>query len=397
MKKIFLCIAFIPVLFTGCQESSLSPSEEEDGNYASEYFVPKSTAEEVATAFLNRNILKSTKSAFGATEKVVSESFSLKDEESEAYLHAVNYEGGGFVLVSADTRLEPVLAYSEEGYFDDSEVAYPGGLIFWLSSVKEQIQDLRNREELPVEDVKAKWDIHLAPLTKLPPPEDPPFTLDSIIQPLLTTHWHQQSSYNNQLPFASCLNGVHISAGCVPVAIAQILRYNQYPTTYQWSQMPDIGASTQTQALFLNIYNYLNSDGAIVLTCDASTGNTSTGVPVSYNVGNFLKNKFNYSSATQASYNDQNVKSEIYGLHPVIIRGGYSSGGTYHGHAWVCDGLHEWYTGSLIYLFFHFNWGWGGNTVTPNYDGWYSFHSAVTIGGNTYNQNLQMVYHIRKN
>ena len=44
------------------------------------------------------------------------------------------------------------------------------------------------------------------------------------VGPLLTTAWHQDAPFNNHTPI---INGEHAPAGCVPIAIAQVVNYHQ--------------------------------------------------------------------------------------------------------------------------------------------------------------------------
>ncbi|MDR1652791.1 MAG: Spi family protease inhibitor [Prevotellaceae bacterium] len=69
----------------------------------------------------------------------------------------LNYEGGGFILLSADKRSEPVLAYSYESSFPLNETDMPIGLQEWTESAIEQIKELRNQAW--VDDyVSERWD-----------------------------------------------------------------------------------------------------------------------------------------------------------------------------------------------------------------------------------------------
>lgn len=392
MKKYGLLFVLLVFLSTACQENTMR-LEEAIVETSSEYSVSQDMAEKVAVNFFNRNKTVLTKSDYSAVDKEIEESYPLKDEKSKAYLYVVNYEDGGFALVSSDNRMDPVLAYSDDGYFDENVAAEQGGLMFWLSCVKEYTQELRESDEVADEATSAEWNKYAQPLTKaITPPTDPCANLLNVtVGPLLTTQWHQRDAFNGLLPVLACGPNGRIRAGCTVIAIAQTLKYYQYPSSYQWSQMPATSANTQTQSLILNIYNYIKGVGKI-----SSADCNGTSVPSSYDLGSVFKNAFGYKSGTQATYNYSTVKSELSYSHPVILRGGYLQNGDYTGgHDWVCDGYHAWEacagTSVAGYLTFHFNWG----AVDGINNGWYNFGNFL-VGGNLYNQQLKMVYNIRK-
>lgn len=49
---------------------------------------------------------------------------------------------------------------------------------------------------------------------------------------LLKTHWHQDNPYNNSLNADQPL-------GCVTIAVGQIMKYHNYPTSFNWAAMPN--------------------------------------------------------------------------------------------------------------------------------------------------------------
>ena len=64
-------------------------------------------------------------------------------------------DGEGFVIVAADDRVKPILAYSTEGYFNPNDVA--DGFSFTLSSFQEEIQYVRNHNLEATPDIIAEW------------------------------------------------------------------------------------------------------------------------------------------------------------------------------------------------------------------------------------------------
>ena len=67
---------------------------------------------------------------------------TINDKNGMPAFHITNYEKGGFVILSADIRMGPVLSISDIGSFNLSD-EYPEGLNKWMSNVKENIEILR--------------------------------------------------------------------------------------------------------------------------------------------------------------------------------------------------------------------------------------------------------------
>ncbi len=229
--------------------------------------------------------------------------------------------------------------------------------------------------------VKYQWEnIDLSNFAGKNPPEDGGCVSEmEIVNPLLSTIWGQECGFNSLLQLSSCTPSYlcgHVYAGCVPIAIAQVMRYYQYPTYYNWSNMP-INTATNTTAQFIkNIHNALGTN--IHYYC------TDTGVSQTYDISALIRNSFGYSSAGWDDYNSNTVKLNLRANKPVILTGG--------GHAWVADGFKNskicYEEGAVWYLKFHMNWGWNGD-----YNGWYSFNN-FNPNGNNYNSDLQMIYNI---
>ena len=66
------------------------------------------------------------------------------------------------------------------------------------------------------EPIARKWYLSLLPNIK------------TEVKPLLTTRWEQGSPYNNNCPVAPSSSN-HCLTGCVATAMAQVMRFYQYP------------------------------------------------------------------------------------------------------------------------------------------------------------------------
>lgn len=66
-----------------------------------------------------------------------------KKTTTQPVSYIFNYEEGGYSIISADNRIEPILAIVEQGPGIDRKSNLPGGLILWMKATKDQIQNIR--------------------------------------------------------------------------------------------------------------------------------------------------------------------------------------------------------------------------------------------------------------
>lgn len=253
--------------------------------------------------------------------------------------YVINYIENGFVILSSDIRVQPILAYSENRNFDVNEDnEYPTGLQFWIEDTKNQISDIQKSNLKQTDEIKQVWkDVQITnPSLFL---KDPPIgcyehTETTTIGPLLSSKWFQDGGFNDALPYINC-NGssFQVYAGCVPIALGQVMKFYEYPKNYNWSSMPLTYATTTTANFIKDIHNAIGVlfPGNPFYQCNA------TGVSSSANMGTVLKNQFGYSSANWSNYDYNTVKNNLNYNRPVILSG---DNGTV-GHMWVCDGYRQ--------------------------------------------------------
>ena len=376
------------------------------------------SAKTVATHFLAGRNGTVSRSAQHANIAYVG---TFHDESSRQAIPSyfiINTEGG-FVILSADDRIEPILGYSTEGTFDSDNI--PSNMLAFLDGFSSQIKAyLQNAPSMPNE-ATAKW-------TSLMRDDYRPFsTKGAVIGPLLETTWDQNYPYNYFCPTdanatSQAANG-HTYAGCVATAMAQMIRYWEYPeygvgskayqcnnatatagaygdygtlqanfggTHYLYSIMPNSISSTSPDAQITQVALLTYHCGVSVEMMygpNASSAGT-------YYATNALAQYFKYSTTygtltpqykSRGSYSDNDwinlLKSELNEWRPVI----YSGRGSYGGHAFICDGYDD-------QGYFHFNWGWSGShngyfilsSLNPGYYDFNNDHGIIIqIQGNT--------------
>ena len=403
MKYLIILTLFGILLFSCSQEEQVDQHLEQE----SLSLIKEDRAIEIAknVIFKSDILSKSRNNKIAISKKQIREILPVQDENSKNVFYIINYENNGFIILSADNRISPILAYSDKDEFRTNSESYPSGLVEWLSLTKNSIKSIREKNNQQSIEMKQEWESFST--QRLVEPDDPNDCDNEFEQvgPLLSTTWNQRCGFNDFMPTMSCnVPCGHAYAGCVPVAIAQVMRFHEYPTNYNWSNMPNNSGSTTTASLINDIHNAItvnifgNEYPAVSYSCDG------TGVDKDYNTAGVFTNKFGYSTANQGAYNSETVKQQLRWKRPVILGGGRNDGWWIFndytdGHMWVCDGFRRTKScmfddyGNLIgavgYLYFHMNWGWGGNE-----NGWYAFNN-FNPGNNTFNYQVKMVYNIK--
>ena len=326
-----------------CQDKQDSSPQLVAQENTSEFFVNEDMAKTVAQNFMRKTnpSLKSTKNY--KLEKI-------KDEMGEELIYVINFDEGGFVLMPADNRIEPILAFSENNYFETKNVEQINGVGLWVSDTKEGIKKIKQSKEPQSEVMKELWKKYLTKFRlkdEGDPPDDPCVNSSTTVGPLISTLWCQNHNFNSDCPTEAwvenrwgCsadfddqdlyLNG-RARAGCVAVALGMIMNYHEYPTSYNWSQMPqdnfpwDLYGNSVVADL---LYDIGLSSVDMRYKCDISEADDVDAVSA-------LENDFGYSiSVTLSGYNINTTISEISYGRPVYFSGVKDG----KGHAWVCDG-----------------------------------------------------------
>ena len=317
-----------------------------------------------------------------------------------------NEDGKGFVIIAADDCVTPILGYSYDNNFAAENL--PPNLKGWLDGYAEQIQAAVEMKLTATEEIRTEWEC-------LQQSKNLPIKSETAVSPLITTFWDQSYPYNKYCPYNS-LTGEYTATGCVATAMAQIMRYWNFPvhgygshsyndwfygqisanfgnTNYQWSSMPSrlYSNSSQTQ---------INAVAILMFHCGVSVemnyGIDGSDASIIYNgyngynnycAENAFKNYFGYSSSLHGRKKNDHSESEwIYQLkteldnYRPILYGGQGSGG----HAFVCDGYN-------YYNYFHFNWGWSGQGQGTNNDTYYYINNLNPLSHNFSNSQVAIM------
>lgn len=395
-------------------------------------------AKEIAAAFFPGSSTTRGGDDF-SVDVVLSSRYQLRGEDStgagmvDTMLYVLNLpDSGGYFLVAGDTRVGEVLAANIEGHLDleSLEAEHPmrdflgrlPGFIFGRVIDFDNIGGgtgfchYCNRagcpggcasDPRPRKLVKSWYDSD-GDLVEYVTTE-----YKRLLKPLVRVEWHQRLPYNCEAPL---INGDRALAGCVPIALAQLMYRHQFPDrignkTIQWDVITD---KKPFGDIYIPIVNpcrddYLLPDrhpddgGNIHKTqkdiIDGHIGGTDFRVRrreigtllrtigdeigVKWGVNGtsgysedalkFLK-KIGYSLDTDlVKYDSLAVMKSLEKGNPVYIRGDPTDGNR-PGHAWLIDGYEirehicslvrisdGWSKRSIrsVKAYLHFNWGWG--------------------------------------
>ena len=379
--KFYILATLLFPLFSCEKESKYDLNE----NAINSHYVSKEKAIDVANTFFKKFVNNSDASRNLDVEKEIETICTVKNVDNDDVLYSINYIDGGYVLVAADDRTSPIRAFSEESSFIIDNETLPDPVIEWLEYEKEAIKIIKDNNLTQMLEIEAEWDYLDKTIQQTSPCSNSIFKKE----PLLTTNWGQGAGYNNLTPLIC--SGVRAPTGCVPTAMAQILKYHSKPHSYfDYNQMDDHIGMFETQKLMLGVGL---SVGVIYNCAETSlSGNNSS------NIVNTFKGFFGYSDARLNYYVPQFVFNNINANLPVLLTGQGDSG-----HAWVADGT--WYIvlrspdsngncATLGFRFLHMNWGWGRSGVFSNApNGWFN-ENNFNPSNMTYNYNRKMIYNI---
>ena len=283
-----------------------------------------------------------------------------KREKAAAY-YAFNIgDNDGFVIVSGDDSLTELVGYSDNGSFDPDNM--PDNMRSWLKTYSDYVASVQSGKS------KAKRQ-KLGNVTTI------------VVRPFVTTEWNQGEPYDRLTPLLD--NGAHCATGCVATAMAQVMKYYEWPergegsNSYEYDPYGtvsmDFSQSVYDWENMLDIYSsYYDEEGNIVP--EYNDGQAGAVAKLMYDCGisvnmmygessgaydpaipNAFKSHFKYKSDIYYRDNMSSKEfmdvllSELDEKRPVLICGAGLGGG----HAFVGDGYDS-------NNFVHINWGWGG-------------------------------------
>jgi uncharacterized protein (DUF2141 family) len=282
---------------------------------------------------------------------------------STPLFYAYGTAGKSFVLVSADDALKPILAYSDQAGFDTSNLS--PATAYWLKGYEKEIEAFLENPKPVAPGIAGSWGAlaqgrsgqSTAAATK--------------VAALVTTQWSQSPYVNERVP-----NQVY--TGCVATAMAQIMKFWNYPargegshsyvhplygplsadfgaTTYNWQDMPNTVTGSNWSVATLMLHAGISVDMAYGANASSAWVNSDRSHDRSSE--DAFKTNFGYKGSLKTKFRrdfdltawQTLLTTELNAGRPVL----YAGEGTNVNHAFICDG----YDANGL---FHINWGWGG-------------------------------------
>ncbi len=315
--------------------------------------------------------------------KTVMSANSVQYQNQTVY-YEIRFEEGGWAIIAADDKAQPIIAYSLEGDLPDAST-YPDHISSWMNGYKKQMVSI-------IEDNT---------LTTDPDWRDDGETLQlkttaTEVDPLISVKWNQGSGFNQYCPEDEDGPGGHAYVGCVAVAMAQAMYVSRYPTspqgkkTYFHSTYGTLTVNYDNQPDYdwenMSIKSGDTENARLLYHCGVAVemqyGASGSGAYTS-NVAGALKAFFDFSADCKfiSRYDDDDewvalLNEELDKGRPIIYAGDANDGTS--GHCFNIDG----YDQSGLY---HVNWGWGGSN-----NGYFTIN-LLKDGNYDYTQNQEIV------
>ncbi len=319
---------------------------------------------------------------------------NINDEESNTLFYVFHLTPSGYIVVSANKNLPPIIAYSFLSPFYDKSSDEELLKNILITDVKLRLENIPLLSESLINDRVKLWDNLLSntnsPTQKISFQQWPSIG-NTLYGGWLETQWSQSTPFNNFCPIDKT-TGDRSVAGCPAVAMAQILNYHQTINNIEFNDSDDYYHNYEGNNFWIDddseeydfpsfpdLNNHLNNlnnnwrnnnqltdndKASINFACGVAaeqvyhpTGSGTFGVEQAFNA----YQRFNFKDIELLTESDSDLYDRISSnvinalpVHLAIVNEGWDVG-----HNLVIDGYNT--DG-----FYHLNFGWGGS-----YDGWY--------------------------
>jgi hypothetical protein len=319
----------------------------------------------------------------------ISEYFDVQ-KDGETMLYAFNFSDFGFIIISADDAMTPVIGYSFESQYIPSNL--PDNFSGWINGRAGAVKFIRDNNLEATEEIKSQWK-EISDISNISLKGGGKY-----VEPLLTSTWDQPYPYNYYCPPRTTQPSSQGKAlvGCVATAMSQIMLYWRYPhqgtgshsynggqagtitanfgeTIYDWDGMLDNTSKVNLPMALISFHagvsvdmDYYDAGGSGAFSADVPYA-MRTYFGYDYTMTYQLKTN-GIPWSTWKGY----IEDELDLRRPVYYAGQSPDGG----HAFVLDGYHSDGT-------YHFNFGWSGygngwfDITDPSGYEWYTQQQMV--------------------
>lgn len=345
---------------------------------------------------------------------VVASSVTRGASEEDTLFFVANYSNdNGFCVIAADKRVDPLIAITENGNYNSCMESGPEAFAEYMRLAENYVTN----DSVLQNSAKKIIPVNLEfPKSKTWTETTTDWKID--IEPRVTVQWEQTYPYGDY-----CMNEC---AGCGPIAIAQVLTYFKYPTSFSGKYAeyysPD-GDGVRQHNFTIDwdaLCQHKNADGG-------NSGNENCSMEIHhqlaqlcrytgfitnavYETGAVARTAILFSNVSNA-LNSLGYTTHIYNYTQkagadlsdgvIVMNGGFANKD--EDHMWIMDGC-KYYTKTTViyiqedgkipyiaekyvddYYMQHFNWGYGGRC-----NGWFNDKVFALNRGKSYdNSNLR--------
>lgn len=310
------------------------------------------------------------------TNKTIKDTYSIC-EEKDTLISIINFDEG-WVALSMDKRVQPILCFDESGQLTIEDINNHDGLRTWFNLHKDGIHELRNNSLNPENTNPSFWSRLIGQSSPMPNTkaegDEPVWAVfidntelssvetNVIVPHLLSTKWGNWSPWNYKCPKDYDNSGTlkRCPTGCTGVAMAQTLYYLHYYLGIPSGLYHNVtcsGDCVPSYSFNLSRSNYVSNSSRwdSMMIINGWSGNSDyvgdlimdvsdrVGIHYSYSgSGGFPSIAgFNYFGITcnTGSYSTNTVKNNLMAGKPVLIYA--NTVGNTSAHTWVIDGLTE--------------------------------------------------------
>lgn len=313
---------------------------------------------------------------------------NLSRSEPDTLIYIVNYKNNlGFAVISAQKKVEPLLAVTESGSYVNAEECHNPGLVQFMNMATDYVKNTSSSsvEQEVITEVRFEEIVN-----------------GDTIAPRVEVQWGQTGIYG-----AYCQNGI---SGCNNTAAAMVMSYFEYPKSIE------LKYQSNSSAMPLDWTEIKRHKTGAYTTCCSDKIHEPIGHlmrELGFRSGSkYLDNKTRtFISDTRKvlhdlGYNVGAITDTYNGFVKWNLKNGlimmYGHDDTAGGHTWLCDGYKYQKTVVVEYIrpinevswtensrteteliYNHFNWGWNGMHNGYFYDGVYKA-SSYNFGNTSY-------------
>ena len=390
MKKVSLILVILLIIFHSC--SRISPDINVEQN---KYTISIEDATQVLMSTLAdfQNQTKSSQLEICSIETVCGDDLNIQGTKStnlgiDNLLYIFNFtNNNGFAIVAADNRIsDPVLMIADIGNISKDIFKTICESSFIYNLIGDYVVysiDLPSDDETDFDDSEGgnggnNGGNNGGAISNVPP--------------MLQTAMHQGLPYNYFCPAVE--NDTLAPAGCIPIAMAQIFNYYQYPHINDNLNIP----FASNYILDYSISGIPRLIENIGLRTDIEYDKDGSGTTMA-KAKTAMEEYYAYEDVTKYNLYRENIILDMISEHKPVLIGASNQWIGGKGHAWVIDGyMYSSTAGHLL----HCNMGWGGpgngyyvSGVFDVTSGTAPYYPDNTTDANPNDENKDYAYHYR--